>query len=215
MWVVKLGGSLLGSPELPHWLDMLVKISDGKVIIVPGGSVFADAVREAQKRAGVDDTVAHHLALLAMDQFGLLLTGINKQLVTASSELEIAERGWQHRAIVWLPSKMVLADDAISKNWQVTSDSLSAWLAKKIGAERLLLVKSKPLGTYANSTSVSLQALVGDSLVDEAFKDFYLTQHFQAYVIHKTNYDAVESVLSKRHADDDVIVAENLLLVHH
>ncbi|MDP2153997.1 MAG: uridylate kinase [Methylotenera sp.] len=215
MWVVKLGGSLLGSPELPRWLDMLVKISDGKVIIVPGGSVFADAVREAQQRTGVDDTIAHQLALLAMDQFGLLLTGINKQLVTASSELEIAERGWQHRAIVWLPSKMVLADDAISKNWQVTSDSLSAWLAKKISADRLLLVKSKPLSHYANSTSVSLQMLVSDTLVDEAFKDFYLTQHFQTYVVHKTNYDAVEPILSKRHAIGDVIVAENLLLVHH
>jgi aspartokinase-like uncharacterized kinase len=215
MWVVKLGGSLLGSPELSRWLDMLVKISDGKVIIVPGGSVFADAVREAQQRTGVDDTLAHHLALLAMDQFGLLLTGINKQLVTASSELEIAERGWQHRAIVWLPSKMVLADDDISKNWQVTSDSLSAWLVKKIGAERLLLVKSKPLSAYENSTSVSLQVLVGDSLVDEAFKDFYLTQSFQTYVVHKTNYDAVEPILSKRHTNDDVIVAERLLLVHH
>jgi aspartokinase-like uncharacterized kinase len=45
MWVVKLGGSLLGSPELPRWLDTLVKISDGKVLIVPGGGMFADAVR--------------------------------------------------------------------------------------------------------------------------------------------------------------------------
>ncbi|WP_036302749.1 uridylate kinase [Methylotenera sp. L2L1] len=215
MWVVKLGGSLLGSPELPRWLDMLVKISDGKVIIVPGGSVFADAVREAQQRTGVDDTVAHHLALLAMDQFGLLLTGINSRLVTASSELELAERGWQHRAIVWLPSKMVLADDVISKNWQVTSDSLSAWLAKKIGAERLLLVKSKPLSAYANSTSVLLQTLVNDTLVDEAFGDYCLAQHFQTYVVHKANYDAVEPILSKRRMDDQSVATENVLLIHH
>jgi len=82
----------------------------------------------------VNDAVAHELALLAMDQFGLLLAGINPGIVTASSELEIAERGWQHRAIVWLPSKMVLADDSVPKNWHVTSDSLSAWLANKISA---------------------------------------------------------------------------------
>jgi len=36
MWVVKLGGSLLGSPELQGWLQTLVKISDGKIVIVRG-----------------------------------------------------------------------------------------------------------------------------------------------------------------------------------
>lgn len=215
MWVVKLGGSLLGSAELPRWLDMLVKISDGKVIIVPGGSIFADAVRDAQQLAGVNDAIAHHLALLAMDQFGLLLTGMNPNLVTASSELELAERGWQHRAIVWLPSKMVLADDEIAKNWQVTSDSLSAWLANKIGAERLLLVKSKPLSAYANSHSVLLQTLINDTLVDEAFRDYSQPQHFQTYVVHKTHYDAVEPILSNRYVNDELIAEQRLLLINH
>ena len=68
MWVVKLGGSLLGSPELKQWLDTLVTHSDGRVLIVPGGSLFADAVREAQAVSGVDDVLAQRLALLAMDQ---------------------------------------------------------------------------------------------------------------------------------------------------
>lgn len=215
MWVVKLGGSLLGSPELPRWLEMLVKISDGKVIIVPGGSVFANAVREAQALSGVDDATAHHLALLAMDQFGLLLTGINPRLVTASSELELAERGWQHRAIVWLPSKMVLADDTIPKSWNITSDSLSAWLANKIGAERLLLVKSKPLNTYEASPSVSLQTLIDDELVDEAFSDYCMAQHIQTYLVHKTHYDAAEPILSKPGIDDEHCLINNILSINH
>ena len=41
---------------------------------------------------------------------------------------EIDERTWQHRAIVWLPSHMVFADDNIPQSWDVTSDSLAAWL---------------------------------------------------------------------------------------
>ena len=49
MWIVKLGGSLLGAEELTHWLELLARYSDGKIIIVPGGGIFADAVREAQK----------------------------------------------------------------------------------------------------------------------------------------------------------------------
>jgi aspartokinase-like uncharacterized kinase len=186
MWVVKLGGSLLGSTELPQWLDTLVKISDGKVLIVPGGSIFADAVREAQQRTQIDDATAHHLALLAMDQFGLLLAAMNPNLVTASSELEIAERGWQHRGIVWLPSHMVMADEYISKNWHVTSDSLSAWIANKINSEHLIIVKSADLSHYA--ATVSVQTLKDAQLLDQAFTEFIAGTSFTSWVVDKTQY---------------------------
>ena len=35
VWVVKVGGSLLGSPELERWLGLFAKFSDGNIIIVP------------------------------------------------------------------------------------------------------------------------------------------------------------------------------------
>ena len=189
MWVVKLGGSLLGSPELPRWLETLVKISDGKVLIVPGGGMFADAVRQAQETSLINDAVAHHLALLAMDQFGLLLAGMNPGLVTASSELEIAERGWQHRGIVWLPSRMVLADENIPKNWHVTSDSLSAWVASKIGSEQLVLVKSKDLAGYAKKAPIAMQTLIADGLIDNAFTEFGAKSNAQIWVLNKVDYN--------------------------
>ena len=210
MWVVKLGGSLLGSTELPRWLDMLVKISDGKVIIVPGGSVFADAVRNAQQHTGINDAVAHHLALLAMDQFGLLLTGINPNLVTASSELELAERGWQHRAIVWLPSKMVLADDTVAKNWQVTSDSLSAWLANKLGAEQLILVKSNPLMNYQIKAPTALQHLVDDEVIDSQFVNFSTGKSFQAWALNKADYNIFEQGFSLQKLQEKGLQLNNI-----
>lgn len=193
MWVVKLGGSLINSPELPKWLDTLVKISDGKVLIVPGGSVFADAVRAAQQLTQVDDVTAHHLALLAMDQFGLLLAGMNSRLVTASSELEIAERGWQHRGIVWLPSRMVLADEQIAQNWQVTSDSLSAWIAHKIGSEHLIIVKSAELSNLP--AKVSVQTLVDKQVLDQAFPDFIAGSNFSSWLLNKRQHDVFDQGL--------------------
>ena len=188
MWVVKLGGSLLGAPELANWLETLVKFSDGKVVIVPGGGLFANAVREAQQITNMSDALAHQLALLAMDQYGLLLTGLNPALVTARSELEISERGWQHRAIVWLPSKMVLADDTIPKNWEITSDSLSAWLANKLGAEQLILVKSKPWLAYQTNAPTRLQHLVDDELIDKQFINYIHGQSYQTWVVNKADY---------------------------
>jgi len=198
MWVIKLGGSLLGAPELLRWLELLVQFGDGKVVIVPGGGLFANSVREAQKISNISDEVAHQLALLAMDQFGILLAGMNSGLVTASSELELAERGWQHRGIVWLPSKMVLADASIPQSWQVTSDSLSAWLANKLGAVQLILVKSKSLVTYQKVAPNKLQHLVDDDLIDSQFVNFSASKSFQVWALNKADYTIFEQGFNVR-----------------
>ena len=196
MWIIKIGGSLLGSLELLRWLEVLVKFSKGHVIIVPGGGLFADAVREAQKLTNASDAVAHQLALLAMDQFGLLLAGMNDGLVTASSELEIAERGWQHRAMVWLPSQMILVDQSIPQNWQVTSDSLSAWLANKLGAEQLILVKSKSLISYQKENVCHPQLLADDDLIDSQLMHYIAGKKYQTWLLHKADYSVFDEGLN-------------------
>lgn len=185
MWVIKIGGSLLGSPELERWLALFAKFSDGHIIIVPGGGVFADAVREAQKLSKISDACAHRLAVLAMDQFGLLLANMNPDLALARSEMEIDERTWQHRGIVWLPSQMVLADDSIAKSWDITSDSIAAWLAAKVNAQQLVLVKSdKP-----EKHDLCLRLMSDDGIVDQAFSDFVLHKSFGSWVVKKTDFE--------------------------
>lgn len=211
MWVIKLGGSLLGAPELLHWLALLVKFGDGKVVIVPGGGLFANTVREAQQISNAGDEVAHKLALLAMDQLGLLLASMNPDLVTASSELELAERGWQHRGIVWLPSKMALADTSIPQSWQVTSDSLSAWLANKLGAEQLILVKSKSLITYQKQAPSKLQHLVDDELIDSQFVNFSAGNSFQAWALNKVDYTIFEQGFSVQKLQEKGLSLNNLM----
>lgn len=185
MWVIKVGGSLMGSPELERWLEIFVKFSDGHIIIVPGGGVFADAVRESQKVSKISDACAHRLAVLAMDQYGLLLANMNPGLAIARTECEIDERTWQHRAIVWLPSTMVLADDSIPKSWDVTSDSIAAWLAEKLNAKYLILLKSdKP-----DKSELCLKMMTKDGVVDEAFSDFVSNKAFGRWMLKKTDFE--------------------------
>ena len=193
MWVVKIGGSLLGSPELERWLQIFAKFSDGNIVIVPGGGVFANAVRDSQKLSKISDACAHRLAVLAMDQYGLLLANLNPLLATANSELEIAERTWQHRAIVWLPSKMVLSNDSIPQSWDVTSDSLAAWLADNLNAQHLVLVKSdRPDGT-----ELSLKIATKEGLIDPAFSEFVLNKSFVSWIVKKTDYVPFEKGLDE------------------
>lgn len=190
MWVLKLGGSLLGQPELRSWLSMLAGNSDGRVLIVPGGGVFADAVRDAQQVAGYDDAAAHRMALLAMEQFGLVMKSLQPDLTTVASELEIAERSWQHRAMIWMPSAMVLADETIPMDWSVTSDSLAAWLGAKLGADRVVLVKQVDAG------NLSLPQLVAEGVLDQAFERFAQRLACPVEVVGKSSWQAFAAAIA-------------------
>lgn len=190
MIVVKLGGSLLGSPELQHWLVTIASNSDGHVIIVPGGGLYADAVRQAQQISGFDDAAAHRLAVMAMDQYGHTLAALEPKLVTASSELELAERSWQHRGIVWLPSSMVLADDTLPTSWDITSDSLAAWFAGRIQAKHLILVKSAD-----NVAHLTPQQLAEQGLVDPVFPQFAARSNCPVVCLNKSDITRFSAIL--------------------
>lgn len=155
LWVVKLGGSLAGGPELTGWLDALAS-GGGKIVLVPGGGPFADAVRAMQRSWSFSDATAHHLAMLAMEQYGLMLAGMQPALRPAASRAAIRQRLAEGSVPVWLPVRMALDRPEIPRSWEVTSDSLAGWLAAALRADGLLLVKS--VSVAAGSTMEDLAA---------------------------------------------------------
>jgi 5-(aminomethyl)-3-furanmethanol phosphate kinase len=160
MWVAKLGGSLAGSERLREWLAALARRPG--LVLVPGGGPFADAVRSAQKSLGFDDATAHHLAMLAMEQYGRALCALQPGLAPGASPEEIRNRLDSGLTPVWVPAPMVLADPGVHRGWDLTSDSLAAWLCGRLGAKALLLVKSCVLP----SGHSCLETLARDGIVD-------------------------------------------------
>jgi len=134
--VVKLGGSFAYSTRLHDWIETLAACA-GRVVVVPGGGPFADAVRAAQQKMHFDDRAAHHMAILAMEQFGRALISLNDRLTPTETAAAIHENLAVGFVPVWMPARMVLDYSAISPSWDVTSDSLAAWLAGRIGAEQV------------------------------------------------------------------------------
>jgi aspartokinase-like uncharacterized kinase len=142
MWVVKLGGSLARERSLLDWLRMLAEYGGGRVAVVPGGTSFADAVRRAQRHWRFDDLAAHNMATLAMVQTALMLHSLEPRLVLATQDAEIRKALHGGKPALWMPYSVLRdAPDALT-NWEVTSDSLSLWLARRLNAERLVVVKS-------------------------------------------------------------------------
>jgi aspartokinase-like uncharacterized kinase len=202
MWVIKLGGSVTHYGSLVKWLQLVVRWGDGKVIIVPGGGMYADAVRDFQRMRAklpeghIHDQQAHALAIYAMDQMARSLVAMAPELTLVRNPLEIAESGWQHRGLVWLPSEMalnpVLASElALPETWDVTSDSLAAWLAWQVEACHLLLVKSDNRLLEAH-THFELATLQSMDIVDHGLSDLLAQARFQTWLVHQSQYGLFE-----------------------
>ncbi|WP_162913261.1 hypothetical protein [Rhodospirillaceae bacterium SYSU D60014] len=164
-WVVKLGGSLAESADLRTWLDILAGGAGG-VVLVPGGGPFADQVRKTQQHWAFDDGTAHRLALLAMEQYGLMLAALHPALRPAGSRMEIARIRRASRIPVWMPTRMALGRPEIPESWNVTSDSLAAWLAGRLRARRVVLIKSVEPPQSATAADLARRGIVDPLLPD-------------------------------------------------
>jgi 5-(aminomethyl)-3-furanmethanol phosphate kinase len=164
--IVKLGGSLARERQFARWMEALRQYRGG-AIVVPGGGPFADCVRDAQKYMRFDDAAAHRMALLAMEQYAIACASSFPDALLVSDEAQLRLIG-EGRMAFWLPNRMALAADDLPDNWQVTSDSLAAWLAMRLDAPALILVKS----VDAKTDPVTADALVEREIVDSLFARF-------------------------------------------
>jgi aspartokinase-like uncharacterized kinase len=188
--VIKLGGSFAFSAELGDWIAAIAGCA-GRAVIVPGGGPFADMVRAAQAQMGFDDRAAHRMALLAMEQYGCAIKSLHERLSLADS-LDSIRRGLaDHQVPVWLPTQMALGAANIPQSWDVTSDSLAAWLAGKIGAERLVLVKQvEPAHGTARAADLAER-----NIVDAAFANFHAASGVPAFILGSKDHGAVGRLL--------------------
>jgi aspartokinase-like uncharacterized kinase len=192
-WVVKLGGSLADSALLPCWLEALAKT---KVVLVPGGGPFADRVRWAQARWSFDDVTAHAMAILTMKQYGLMLSGMCPKFLTTADADGLAAARATGRSAIWLPDPVTIDAQEVPASWDVTSDSLAAWLARKVGAAHLLLVKSAAIP----SGSAHAEALAADGLIDAAFPRFTAGAAFEIWLCRREDHGRLSEGLSNPEA---------------
>ncbi len=189
MWVVKLGGSLTFSDNLRSWLRVLADASS--VVIVPGGGPFSNQVRRVQNHWGFDDSSAHYMALLAMEQFGTMLCALQTGLVSAATIAElraVLERG---ETPIWMPALMVMAESDITHSWGVTSDSLSSWLCGQLGADALLLVKSIPF----TRKSLNVEMLMERRIIDSEFGRYLQAVDVPVCLMSEQDFDRCGEVL--------------------
>jgi len=187
--VVKVGGSLSRGTCLPAVGARLVECGRRRgVLVVPGGGAFADVVREHDARFGLRPGTAHRMAVLSMDQYGHLLGDFapGSVLVRTLDEAHAHLEGGG--VAILLPAELLRRADPLPHTWEVTSDSIAAWLAGRVGAALLVLLKDRRgmagLASAVVSTGrVSVSELAAAGVVDEHFAGLLDTSGFGLWIV--------------------------------
>jgi len=180
------------SSELTSWLETIQSLaSTSNIIIVPGGGEFADKVREMQTSLEFNDQVAHRLALLAMSQYGYLLAGMNQSLHVVEDIEALSSNLDKGIPLLWLPTDLLKDDSEIPASWDFTSDSIALWLAIKLAASKLILVKAKVF----NQKETSFNEHIDNGDLDQGFQELVDKFRGEIHLINKSQYQDIERLI--------------------
>ncbi|MEM1514699.1 MAG: delta 1-pyrroline-5-carboxylate synthetase [Candidatus Bathyarchaeia archaeon] len=209
--VLKVGGSLIEHPsELKGLCRTLASLAKThKMLVVPGGGVFADLIRRIDEVYGLSNTIAHRMAILAMDQYGLFLSNMILNSFTCYS-LEEARNAKPSSLPILLPSRYMLHEDPLEHSWDVTSDSIAAYIAGVLNAKKIILVTDVD-GIYTedpkkNTNAKFISHITATELinwgkrtsVDKVLPEVLIKFKLNCYVVNGIYPDRVRAVIEGR-----------------
>jgi aspartokinase-like uncharacterized kinase len=211
--VIKIGGSLAEDPaDLSALCNKLGKIAKKyRIVVVPGGGKFADVVREFDQRFSLSPDICHRMALLGMDQFGLLLS----QIIPNSCATYLLNDAKQLSEIkvvpIFLPSRLIFQDDPLEHSWDVTSDSIAAYVATRLNADKVILATDVD-GIFTNdpkkhsdakllkrASASELLKLIQRTSVDHFLPKLLLKTQMDCYIVNGKYPERIEAILADQH----------------
>lgn len=190
LFVLKLGGSLFD-----HAPDVLRRVagSGADVLVVPGGGPFADLVRGIDRAQGLSPDAAHWMAVLAMDQYAYYL---HDKTDIELTPLLVRKKGIR----IVLPYEVLRRQDELPHSWDVTSDTIAAWIAYKTSSR---LIKATDVdGIFIDGAlqeTVDASALKGlDTCVDRALPGFLIEHGMDALVLNGLVAGRLENALKEK-----------------
>jgi aspartokinase-like uncharacterized kinase len=178
-FVVKLGGSLMDR------LPVLIPLLTGQkrpLLIVPGGGRFAQIVRDC----GLTGDAGHWMAIAAMEEFGWYISSFGMCVTDALVHPENTR--------ILLPYGIMRDADPLPHRWDVTSDTIAAWVAYRLGLP-LVVLKSVDGITSGGELLPRIAAPVPSDEVDPCFIPFVLSHDVPAVIVNGQIHERVIAVL--------------------
>jgi aspartokinase-like uncharacterized kinase len=209
--VLKVGGSLAENPSC--LVKLCRKLSDLSreycITVVPGGGELVDTVRKLDKKYGLSDVIAHKMAIVGMDQYGLFLSDITPNSFVSNSMEEVGN-SVKDKVPIFLPSQLMFCEDPLKNSWDVTSDTIAAYIAGRLHAKKLVLVTDVD-GIFCEDPKKTLDSKLVEELsakelmdwnrrtsVDRTLPKMVLETKLDCYVVNGKYPERIKLILDNK-----------------
>jgi aspartokinase-like uncharacterized kinase len=143
------------------------------------------------------------MALLAMDQYGYLLHHLIQDSCLSPDIGLACDAAFSGQASILLPAALLLKEDPLPHSWQVTSDSIAAWVAIRMGCTRLVLLKDvdglwDARGEIESLSISQLQAHTGG--VDEYLSEILSQGDIETWIVNGLHPERLSELLENGRA---------------
>jgi len=151
-WVIKIGGSLFPKSAI----ELVKVLKDSNCLVITGGGDFANLIRKYDDEIGFSEDVTHETAIDSMDIIAKLLSD-RFDFTKLVYSIEDAENSLTAGYTPILACSKLFNENNdfydLPHSWNLTSDSMSAYLAESLKAK--LLIATNVDGIYTRKpTSV-------------------------------------------------------------
>ncbi len=175
-----------------------------------GGGEFANLVRKYDDEIGFSNDITHEVAINSMDILAKLMydkLAFSELCCSLERAQNIANSG---KIPIMLCSKLILEEESLKHSWEITSDSIAAFIAKELGAK--LLIATNVDGIYDKDPSQADAKFINDIGVkkllsfDESSIDLMLPvllkeYGFDCYVVNGKIPERVLSIINEEECD--------------
>jgi len=198
--VVKIGGSLFPN----HAIELANKLENTNSCIVLGGGEFADLIRKYNDEIGFSDEVNHWTAIDCMDIIAKLVNDKVDSARLAYSIEEVCEISDEGFTPIFVVSKFLRDEDPFECSWDVTSDSIAAYVSHLLNANLLIVTNvngiytqepKEPGSTFISKIDATTLLTFQESSIDVMLPSLLLKFGTNCYVVNGKYPERVLSLI--------------------
>ena len=206
--VVKIGGSLF--PD--YAIDLAKKLENTSSLIILGGGEFANLIRKYDGEQNFSDEVNHWTAIDCMDIIAKLVNDKVKSARLAYSIDEIGEIAGEGFTPIFVVSEFLKAEDPFECSWDVTSDSIAAYVAHLLNANLLIVTNVNGIytqeptekgSTFISKIDATTLLTFQESSIDVMLPSLLLRFGTDCYVVNGKYPERVLSIIDDSINDYD------------
>ncbi len=198
--VVKIGGSLF--PK--YAIELAKRLENTNSVIILGGGEFANLIRRYDDEIDFSDEANHWTAIDCMDIIAKLVCDKVDSCKLAYSIEDVEKISDEGFTPIFVVSQFLRENDPFECSWDVTSDSISAYVAHLLNANLLIVTNvngiytqepKEPGSTFISKIDAKTLLTFQESSIDVMLPSLLLRYGTNCYVVNGKYPERVLSLI--------------------